>query len=387
MASTTGIPGWPIDLVPRNAACPTGVMVQQGAILGRSSLSTEAALPIFTFTQLDATYGFADFPGMIVSIKNAANAINNEVLALTPDDQAYEPWQLYKQSLGLPPDHSFNQVFYTVFTYATNNDPRGPLPQRVMLNWSCGSLTYTNPNENSVASIYIVPSGIVQEIQLYPSSYGVYSGYVDLDNNSKFYYCMIPKINGDCRINTIDQPMPDNCTIIPSTNSESDDCYDWFQTQSQRTQNALIQSVCNAFPEFQECNCVKRQTRPQYEYVSLSPEIGDVGDGCWWKPCKLGSRSTWRTSSDRIQLATCVPNFCLTLENYDNLTQDEKDGLDQFITCVKQAPPGSDFIAANESSGVIPDSTIIIGSLAGIFVLGLILSIVLVYGRAKGWKV
>ena len=145
----------------------------------------------------------------------------------------------------------------------------------------------------------------------------------------------VPYIRQGCAPSEVGQPQATECTVLAERHSQASLGYKWYldglTDEGSTSQTSVVERICNDYPLLQECDCLAREERPNFNLFKTN--FSTTSPICWYLPCSLPGDDRLVTPQQSRARDDCNANVCQSIVNVVNSeTVDLKD-VQNTINC------------------------------------------------------
>ena len=145
----------------------------------------------------------------------------------------------------------------------------------------------------------------------------------------------VPYIRKGCAPSEVGQPQATECTVLAERHSQASLGYKWYldglTDEGSTSQTSVVERICNDYPLLQECDCLAREERPNFNLFKTN--FSTTSPICWYLPCSLPGDDRLVTPQQSRARDDCNANVCQSIVNVVNSeTVDLKD-VQNTINC------------------------------------------------------
>lgn len=172
----------------------------------------------------------------------------------------------------------------------------------------------------------------IKIVQAYQEKYGKDSNWKDM------MVRLCSQQSQKCGVDPITGKPFAVCSNMNSTTETGDSCRLYYNEESQKVRDSIVQDYCLRYPNSVDCSCVERLRDQRYRDLK---RYAPFNDGCWYAPCTTPSYLTTAEVKD----PTCPSNVCQiifdTLNNNNVNINENKNSINCTFPSKPVNPPPS----------------------------------------------
>jgi hypothetical protein len=220
-----------------------------------------------------------------------------------------------------------------VYTTRKPTDPSIPSVQSVV--WSFIADAAAAPFGRQ-CQIHFRPCESVRELLFSDGRNASVTGVGNSDSGAQTL-ATVPYIRDGCAPSRTGLTLAKECTVLAEDHNRlgPTDGWKWYldglPDTGSLSKTSSVENVCGLFPSLQECDCLARQERPNFNQFKTN--FTSTSEICWYLPCSLEGSDRLVTPQQAKARDECSPNVCQSITNVVNSDKVDLKDVQNTINC------------------------------------------------------